>query len=59
MGLVGGTRNRCRGCPRRLFRDRFQDYLLRVMQDPDQARAVFPDILADPSITLSANSKRA
>jgi hypothetical protein len=24
-------------------RDRFQDYLLRVMQDPDQARAVFPE----------------
>ena len=25
-------------------RDRFQDYLLRVMQDPDQARAVFPEL---------------
>jgi hypothetical protein len=24
-------------------RDRFQDYLLRVMQDPDQARALFPE----------------
>jgi hypothetical protein len=24
-------------------RDKFQDYLLRVMQDPDQARALFPD----------------
>ena len=24
-------------------RDKFQDYLLRVMQDPDQARAVFPE----------------
>jgi hypothetical protein len=24
-------------------RDRFQDYLLRVMQDPDRARAVFPE----------------
>jgi hypothetical protein len=24
-------------------RDRFQDYLLRVMQDPDQARIVFPE----------------
>ena len=24
-------------------RDRFQDYLLRAMQDPDQARAVFPE----------------
>lgn len=25
-------------------RERFQDYLLRVMQDPDQARAVFPEL---------------
>jgi hypothetical protein len=24
-------------------RDKFQDYLLRVMQDPDQARALFPE----------------
>jgi hypothetical protein len=24
-------------------RDKFQDYLLRVMQDPDQARAIFPE----------------
>jgi hypothetical protein len=24
-------------------RDRFQDYLLRVMQDPDRARALFPE----------------
>jgi hypothetical protein len=24
-------------------RDRFQEYLLRVMQNPDQARAVFPE----------------
>lgn len=24
-------------------RDRFQDYLLRVMQEPDQARALFPE----------------
>ena len=24
-------------------RDKFQDYLLRVMQDPDQARTVFPE----------------
>lgn len=24
-------------------RDRFQEYLLRVMQDPDQARAAFPE----------------
>jgi hypothetical protein len=24
-------------------RDRFQEYLLRVMQDPDQARALFPE----------------
>jgi hypothetical protein len=26
-------------------RDKFQDYLLRVMQDPDQARALFPECL--------------
>jgi hypothetical protein len=24
-------------------RDRFQDYLLRVMQDPDRARGLFPE----------------
>ena len=24
-------------------RDKFQDYLLRVMQDPDGARALFPE----------------
>jgi hypothetical protein len=29
---------------RKRGRDRFQDYLLRVMQDPDQARAVFPEL---------------
>lgn len=26
-------------------RDRFQDYLMRVMQEPDQARALFPECL--------------
>jgi len=29
-------------------RDKFQDYLLRVMQDPKQARAVFPEYFAKP-----------
>jgi hypothetical protein len=29
-------------------RDKFQDYLLRVMQDPDQARAIFPEYFGVP-----------
>jgi hypothetical protein len=29
-------------------RDKFQDYLLRVMQDPDQARALFPEFFGMP-----------
>lgn len=29
-------------------RDKFQDYLLRVMQDPDSARALFPEFFGVP-----------
>lgn len=29
-------------------RDKFQDYLLRVMQNPDEARAVFPEFFGGP-----------